>query len=312
MPLKKFPQPLTFTVRIMYTIGNAATASLQETEQPKPKMEVKKLRRKKGVAFFLGALIGFLCFVSISCSDKSVNAPTSIQRRFSNPYSYVGQQHNEGLDYILERIKSNGLNISGGITEGALMDKIQEYGAEFLLNKRTGGQSLDFFMQESKATLQAKVFKTNSFLSDSLSDSQQKYVKEIYDLLDSVQDTTQLAISLNDLEKQAYDDLGPENSAVVLAAGSVAYSSTVYWMNNFSQWEEALTGSSGLNKSGEADRVTNLLAIGKADVAGAVGGAIGSVTTGCAELSLGACAGAGALGGGLGASAAECILELLR
>ncbi len=51
--------------------------------------------------------------------------------------------------------------------------------------------------------------------------------------------------------------------------------------------------------------------VGKADVAGAIGGAVGSLVSGCGELTLGACTAAGAAGGGVASSVGAFLENIL-
>lgn len=128
------------------------------------------------------------------------------------------------------------------------------------------------------------------------------------DVYDTVEDSLILGDSLNSIENEAKNLLSENEANTILVTSSIAYKSKIYWNENFDEWESAIINYLDNNS---VPKRSDFAAIGEADITGAVGGAVTSLITGCAQLSLGACLGWGALAGGLGASAAEAVGQLI-
>ena len=278
----------------------------------------------KSVGLFI---IASLSFLSLSCSQHGANPIASQQQQFNNPYAYVGQEHNEGLSYIFQQIKRGGLSVGSVTSEGNLLSEVQGFGIRFLQGKGQGELSITQFLSASETPFRSNKFTVSSDSTETLSGGQREYIDEIYALIDSdsIQDTTQFFLSLNIIEEQAYNRLGPDSSAIVLVVGSVAHSSASYWVNNYQDWEIALSAANGNKRIDVVDSVKvpiepgsgNGSGIGSAigpivgaDAQGAIAGAIGAAATGCAELTLGGCAALGAAGGALGMSAGQAVSQI--
>ncbi len=279
----------------------------------------------KSVGLFI---IASLSFLSLSCSQHGANPIASQQQQFNNPYAYVGQEHNEGLSYIFQQIKRGGLSVGSVTSEGNLLSEVQGFGIRFLQGKGQGELSISQFITASEAPFHPSKLKVSSVSAGSLSSEQMGYIRNIYTLVDSLsaQDTAQFFFSLNTIEEQAYNTLGPDSSAIVLMVASVAQSSASYWAANYQNWEEALSATNSNQRVDVVDSVKvpteppgsgNGSGIGSAigpivgaDAQGAIAGAIGAAATGCAELTLGGCAALGAAGGALGMSAGQAVSQI--
>ena len=267
-------------------------------------------------------------FIIQSCSERGANPVSNNQRQFKNLYSYVGQEHNEGLSYIFQRLTRSGISVASKASEGSLLSDVQNYGITFLQSKGQGELSISQFITASEAPFHPSKLKVSSVSAGSLSSEQMGYIRNIYTLVDSLsaQDTAQFFFSLNTIEEQAYNTLGPDSSAIVLMVASVAQSSASYWAANYQNWEEALSATNSNQRVDVVDSVKvpteppgsgNGSGIGSAigpivgaDAQGAIAGAIGAAATGCAELTLGGCAALGAAGGALGMSAGQAVSQI--
>ncbi|HED05830.1 MAG TPA: hypothetical protein ENI61_04005 [Ignavibacteria bacterium] len=242
-----------------------------------------------------------LLVVLNSCQTDNITSPTN-KEPFVNPYSKVGKLHNEGLDYILSKIESSRelfkyKNHKLIKSKDEILNFITNSGLEFIKKKNLGKYTKTAFLEYSQKNL----YKTNSDVEDSLTDLQKKYLNDINYITETVKDTIKLKVSLNDLENNAYNVLGEEDSRVILIASSVAYSSTTYWARNFNKWKQAIIDTSNLQKT---NNINTLKEIAAADVAGAVVGAMTAWWTG-PGIAVAAAAGA------LIASAYQAAIDIL-
>ena len=151
--------------------------------------------------------------------------------------------------------------------------------------------------------------------SISFSVKQQEYLKAIINLLGTSVSPTDLSKDLEILNQNAIKELGEKDAAIVLISSSLADNSAQYWLAQGEEWISAIREYYGMTPN--ALRKVGLSwfswgSVAKNDLAGGVGGATAAVVTGCAEVSLGACAAGGALAGAAGASAFDAALQVLN
>lgn len=74
-----------------------------------------------------------------------------------------------------------------------------------------------------------------------LTSEQMRYIKEIAGLVEENPPVDQLENRLSALNQTAFDELGEEESEVVLRASAVAKSSYAYWTEHFEEWVVAVS-----------------------------------------------------------------------
>lgn len=231
----------------------------------------------------ISLLILSLIFL-IACQNKN-----EIQEEQKLNYEQVGKLHNEALDYVLEKIKSqpqtktNTRKISVGQTLG-MVD-------EFLIQKGF----------TSYYTTKTTISKTDCMID--LTTKQKKY----YDMImfafsqSSDMDVSQAISYIIEIENEIRKECSEEEQIPLLCGTAVARYTIVYWSDNLYKWKVAVLGNKSMTKSNDWSWQN----FGGADVSGAVSGAVGGAMAGALVGGVGAGPAAlvGGLNGGAGNSA---------
>ncbi|MBN1639262.1 MAG: hypothetical protein JW866_09855 [Ignavibacteriales bacterium] len=262
--------------------------------------------------FIVVIVVVFIAFAYFtSCEDK-ISEPDKNISSFVNPYAYVGEVHNEGLDYILNdlneeaKTKKNKLNKIGSKQEfnSELIKFVNNSQTKFLTSKGYQPEEISSILGSDIFNYCKKMGKVND---DSLitlySEKQIYYLNIVNEIIETENDLENLKIKLNKLEEQVFNELGDEEAMPILIATSVALNSSIYWEENYQIWENTMLE---IATDGNLGKVSNLGKISKIcalkdvigmDVAGAVAGAMAG-------------GGKGALIGGLAGSAGQAIYEI--
>lgn len=228
---------------------------------------------------------------------------------YENPYEWVGRVHNQGLAYTLDELEAYAE--SHGTVAPA---RVRAYAARHLRNylrsrlsgTRAERRAIRWGFERAPAL---------SVLTDraGFSDQQKEYLRRVREVTNWGEyggSIEPLLRDLRELERAAVETLGEEKATPVLLASAVSAHSVDYW-NSYStrhRWKEVGYSLFGTRRPGAVTLDDDVAA---ADVAGAIGGAAGSLVTGCGELSLGACVAAAAAAGATAASIEEFITHVL-
>ncbi len=228
--------------------------------------------------------------LGLSCSKEEMS-----QRPGDEKYERIGQLHNEGLDFVLDRLSASQTKGGSGLTREQAMAVVMEAVTAYLENH---GIPTD--------QVRPEVYCGEEYDGAGLTDEQ----KELYDeLIGAIRDplldyeSTQKAVSL--VEARVAAALPTQEAEPLLCGIAVARYSMEYWYNHADEWE-LLAGLDNLAYQPMTKAVTpesdeddlSWKDLVEADAGGAVVGAIAG-------------GGAGALAGGLTASAADGVGQLI-
>ncbi len=233
---------------------------------------MKLLQLSKAKAPLLLVLI--LCM----CQQENVqvqNKPTINKTDIAS----IGTNHNKGLDYIYNYLKSNG---GSKMSTAQLLRANKAASFEFLdktysnLNhtdrKKIKDQveanfsylfNSDMVGRVNSETIQGSLAEIAPYTTA----NQRQYINNIFQSLETLESNmVALQFSFNAIEAQAYN-LPAEEGAMVLSAVSVARNSAYYWQDNMDLWNEVL------DPTGTNHKTMGQISWGgvaKGDVAGAV------------------------------------------
>ena len=263
--------------------------------------------------------------ILIGCSENSVDNTKEVSslKELTAKYKYVGEDHNAGMQSIVESINNTG-HIN---SRKEIMRLVEKSGTNFIeelsssdvqtqQNKKRFINHLEIIKKRSKSTsLKSSRPYKQIFSSNKLSSTQKKLIKDIRHVLSANSDLLVIKNKLDSINQEASQKINnKEELEVIIMATTVAKSSIAYWNENLDKWTEAVIEVNGENSKLSSNQISNAVdpgAIADADVEGAVAGAVGSVILGCAELTGGACLAAGATVGGVGNSAGKAVTELI-
>ncbi len=180
-----------------------------------------------------------------------------------NPYAWIGEAHNEGLNAVLNCLESNRTGINDetdllGVTDRGIRQYFREKygmvpddaalrsGYDFARSKsrsdRLGKNSPGFSLMDS--LLQSGVF----------TDGEQKYLMRLRHLRYGKLTPEAYDDSIDAISRDAYNDLGEKGSEKILIQTSVARSSYHYWTTNAPRWFSFISGlrDQGMGKLSEA------------------------------------------------------------
>ncbi|MDW7679951.1 MAG: hypothetical protein SCK70_05265 [bacterium] len=264
--------------------------------------------KKISIPFFL---IFILLFV-FSCRNKPATGPNN-EKYYENPFSWIGEEHNNGLSYVYDHLKlkelsrENKIDISKSLTYDFINASglsLENFDADYAF------AMVNQFYTSIKKPSDVNSF-WNSFIENGDFTNEQKlYLFRIFDLLDNELSEEQLNDSLYVISSQAENQLDYNSSLPILASTSVLINSYEYWSNHIDEWQQLVENYSPplLNKPLKF----SIWSVVKWDVAGAVGGAAGGAIAGWL-LGPGAAgtAAAGAVAGGVACSVADAVYQLL-
>jgi len=256
----------------------------------------------------------------IACGEATA------EKAFINEYDYVGELHNEGLEYVfgeLEKLKEkNNLDEENAIkcVKESTIDYVKSISSDIDENKCRAIMdhvyddvvySINFTKTISDTTIIS-----DSTLYDSLSENQVILLQELKQIM--YNDELKLEDIVN-FEKDVELSLNEDEREIIYAFTSVARHSYQYWSESIDEWyhllsDEEITLGKSTGFWGYLGEVGWKDAIGCVDgaIAGAgLGAIIGSIVPG-PGTAAGALAGAGpgAVTGAIGASANKVLTDL--
>lgn len=266
----------------------------------------------------LTTLVLFLTFLTLSCDNYSTSSESL---KDVNDFSYVGEQHNQALDYVYQDISTSKLlnrKDAKVSVKKIIKESVSGYMDKNFDSYRTKDISLGVNIgysssYESPKSTFSSNYSYNSVVQNAdMTAKQEELIAEIKKSIYSTEKVVELEKELNKINKKASNSLSEEDARIVYIASSVGFSSVKYWKENWSKWEKLVSTSVSKDNGGNTQPKMKYDwgEVGANDVGGAVGGATASAITGCAELTLGACAGVGAVAGGAGASVANAVYQL--
>jgi len=226
----------------------------------------------------------------------------------NNPYDYVGQEHNKGLDYIYQKLvkakKANkGKNLK--FTKNTLKSFIVNATTEFM-QKNNKKRKLEI---EKIFNNDIIIFPFPPPLSPTFPNIPVEYKNKVpkqleftlKDILNTAKKENEKDI-VNLVDKIKKGKLSQKDKEIALSAASVAYHSIIYWKNgkNIIKWKSLSQKSNGAKKS-------FWKGLAGADVAGGVGGAVYAAVINAIPGAGQAAYGATILATGLGASASYAV-----
>lgn len=159
-------------------------------------------------------------------------------------YNDVGKLHNEGLEYIFEEIKAQGI---------AYTNNPRLKNRPFLENKDefVKQATLDFCNQHKKLSKHSDIFTQALKAVPSLKSSGVKgsspMMQKLFDEITSVlsqefkkNELSRLKIQLDVINQKAASTLSDEDAAVIYCTTSTGYNSYHYWIKNHKKWYFAL------------------------------------------------------------------------
>lgn len=195
-----------------------------------------------------------------------------------NPYAYVGELHNQGLDYIAERLPEEVASLSNeaaSLPNGATLLTRRED----LLWKATKKLTADFMRQHIKSAAGAKTLdrvlamfgpgspKGTSYAktdeAEALTEEQQKYVDKISRAVQETRSIKKLRDRLHQINADIKQNLSEEEAKIPLMGSAVALHSAEYWRDNRVKWIDAVahTMSDDVVYQPAAEQASNALRV---------------------------------------------------
>ena len=253
-------------------------------------------------------LVVFIILFVFSCRNNTATEPIN-EKYFENPFSWIGEEHNNGLSYVYNHLKlrelskENKINISKSLTHDFISANnfpIENFDINYAFSMVTQ------FYSSIKKSSDTNSFWDSYIENGDFTNEQKLYLYRIFDLLDNELSVEQLNDSLYVINSQAENQLDYDSSLPVLASTSVLINSYEYWSNHIDEWQQLIENYSPplLNKTAKF----SIWSVVKWDVAGAVGGAVAGWLLGPGAAGTAA---AGAIAGGVACSVADAIYQLL-
>jgi len=193
--------------------------------------------------FAVMSLTAISCVLFNNCQRLDENADYNLD--VPDAYKEVGVSHNEGLDYIFNKIQEYCIEYTRNLENDPYDVKSIDYPAIV----REG--IVEFCMANQKTKEISKLYGT-SFQTGYLLKSRNvlETKPEIKVLIDKIQyvirnefsskNLKQLKRELNMINQLASDQLSPGDAAAIYCATSTAYSTFQYWHKNYRAWYFAL------------------------------------------------------------------------
>lgn len=235
--------------------------------------------RKNFLFMLVLAALAITSMVCATCSRLEDNNPETLQE-FDNPFDFVGYNHNNGLDYIIQNFPRSGLN------KKDVQDTILEVYS--LLNEYVSalppGSILhnDFLDRKAIEKRVSNIFLNSDALkssADKLSAKQTVYIQRFKNILkqNPESDSIRVFTLISTLEKEIWEsNLSENDKFVLLIATSVGKHSWKYW--TYEKLSKSWTHESKNEVWPDWQKLKE--AVVEADILGAIGGAIGGCITG--------------------------------
>jgi hypothetical protein len=213
--------------------------------------------------------------------------------------------HNEGLEQIFELLKNKPIEDFMLVTELGTIDFVNTH-SFFELDLKIAAEGVKTAFERFEKRRSRKSDNTNLWDDedeDLLSVSQKEWLMLVDDAIEKTDNINQMVEDLNGVKSRAFIEGSTDDQYIVIVAVEMAKESLSYWEANHLEWEKLLPLFENVPETGS--RWFNWREVGKADVAGAVRGAIrGFFASGPAGMLSGAASDA------LGSSAANAIGQL--
>lgn len=184
--------------------------------------------------YFLSLFI-FVIITACNNNETATISNTHIENSIKK-YTEVGVLHNEGLDFVFNRLKSNKtknsayqLSIESIITESENFLKSQN--TNIVLSRNIDDYQLHFDFNETR--------NDNPFANLNCLPKEKEYLEDLLNLLYDCQENTEaLKNNIRLLEAQIMEEKAIENLEPILYACEVTLYSYEYWIKNLPQWIE--------------------------------------------------------------------------
>lgn len=239
----------------------------------------------------------------ISCSkDEETLKLTKQIADYDNPMKSIGDLHNKGLDFVLERLKSTPMTRTSA--EINIVPLVVEFVTEAYSDLPKAEMNI---VREALPPIIEEYSLVKNFSDFKLTKNQKYFIDQLEEIIsDDDFDLISLRNRIIQLEEEANNTLTGEDLNVILAGTSVAFYTLGYWHDNYEAWD--INGTSNQMAGG-----FNWKQLGKHDVGGGVAAASGGGLTwlllGTGPSGWGAW-GALVLGGAVASSIEDCIDQL--
>lgn len=224
------------------------------------------------LAFLVVTFINSAFF--IGCKQNS-SAPQ--EAKFINPYTIVGELHNQAFIFIHDEIKKE--KLSGWIpTKIEFENKVLAY-----LDEYSSANELKSSMRLLKSSYpqNKKSILLKTTLFENVSPIQQYYLDKIDSILFEKDGLAALQEALYYLDIEVSQTLNEQEAAPILNKSAVAVASYTYWSENFDNWVNMLAGENLLNKNSQVQQEESIYdRLVKADTYGAAAGALVAIASG--------------------------------
>ena len=218
------------------------------------------------VATIVVILVTNLMIIHSCSNEPDVPAPLDIPEEFNE----VGKLHNEGLEFVFERIKEQAIESVNNPSVKRLSAKdndINDFVKQSILDFCKQNEKLQKNMDvceyvidrplSSKISLKSATSEEIEYLDDiEINPALQKLLNEVYAVLSKefkANEFSQLKTQLDAINKKAAATISETEAAVVYCATSTGYNSYQYWMDNYKKWYFALNFPEILEQYNNAD-----------------------------------------------------------
>ena len=221
--------------------------------------------------------------IFISCSNDNNEIDNMSENLLSRvDLNKIGEEHNKGLDYVLNQIKNENKKSFSRRNINDFNSLINEYSIKYAeLKGLSTEESQLITIHDINIQFSARLSENNEF-----SDELNSFLVQLESLSDSDKDDWKLSNYLTfliDLETQAQNSsLSDDEKFIFLSGTSVAKHSLEYWSENVDEWADLFENENGnrtMSAQGFWDRF-NWGAIGISDAGGAVSSAAGLALSG--------------------------------
>lgn len=270
---------------------------------------------------FLTSITLIVFFLS-SCNGDFMEKENINKKLNPEEFKFIGKQHNNGLDFILLKLKSSEISRSKlkilsknyrTSTEQEIMDEVEIYTNDFIGNYSSlnNDPTVDYAYK-----IIEEVFDGRPLISPSgklyvdevgayLSNSEKMILDDLNIVLsDDDYDIISLNNRIESIELRVSSmNLTEKEQFIIYSSTSVAKYSLAYWKDNYMEWRNTL-----IDEELTSTRVNGFSwkSVGKNDVAGAaavgVAGLFGPIGWGTFA--------SGVIGGAVGGSAYDAVLQL--
>ena len=260
----------------------------------------------------------FLSITFFACSEES---NTDSELLSLNEFKKLAQDHNKAMNHVLNGLKNN--DISFDKNKSNIDDLINSELNSFYSNKYKTSKEIAVEYSEKgvkKFFYDKSVTEKNS--SNSLSPIQavideysESLSGEVIELLNQLEISLNNAPNhfdatinqINSIEDTAQNELTEIEAQIILAGAEIGKASLEYWKDNIDEWQQVLS-SGGNNRSTKG--WFSWSDVAGADVAGAVGAAVGAAVVNVIAGPGTVAYGAAIVGGAAGGSAASAVSQI--